>query len=258
MKKNSNKKPCRGSRKHVLDWTSLDKSEFLSSLNQLLEPSRSIVSPGDHWMPRGEKEPTEAKLHELGSEYLPKEIAQSLDNWWLKHKRGANRPNWDFLSTCTINGKKGLVMVEAKANCAELKLEGKKLSVPTQNSKENHEKISEAIEESRQALARIIPGVEISRDKNYQLSNRVAYAWKLASLGIPTVLVYLGFLGDDNIKDVGEPLLDESHWKRVFGDYMKGVLPEEFLEKSIECGKASMRMFIRSRKIIESSRLCPC
>jgi hypothetical protein len=35
----------------------------------------------------------------------------------------------------------------------------------------------------------------ISRDNRYQMSNRFAWSWKLASVGVPVVLVYLGFVG---------------------------------------------------------------
>ena len=33
----------------------------------------------------------------------------------------------------------------------------------------------------------------ISHESHYQLANRLAFACKITSLGIPTVLVYLGF-----------------------------------------------------------------
>lgn len=53
----------------------------------------------------------------------------------------------------------------------------------------------------------------ISRDSHYQFANRLGFAWKLASIGVPTVLVYLGFTGDDGIIDRGEPLRDADHWR---------------------------------------------
>ena len=169
----------------------------------------------------------------------------------------ANRPNWKLLTSCKIGGKKGLVLVEAKANCAELKYEGKGEPENTKNSRENHKKIDEAIKEARKALDKAVPGVRISLKSHYQLANRVAYTWKLASLGIPTVLVYLGFFMDKGIVDVGEPFKDESHWIWVMRDYIKGVIPEEFLERPIDCGQASMWMIIRSREIQKPSPPVP-
>ncbi len=60
----------------------------------------------------------------------------------------------------------------------------------------NHDKIGNAISEARGDLSLYSDGIKISHDNYYQLSNRIAYTWKLASLGIPTILLYLGFLND--------------------------------------------------------------
>ncbi len=38
----------------------------------------------------------------------------------------------------------------------------------------------------------------------YQLCNRVAWAWKLADLGVPGVLVFLGFLNATEMRDQGQ------------------------------------------------------
>ncbi|HUX02899.1 MAG: hypothetical protein WBD63_03145 [Phycisphaerae bacterium] len=73
-------------------------------------------------------------------------------------------------------------------------------------SAENHERIGRAIAEAATALDRIVPGVRMSRDSHYQIANRVAYSWKLASMGVPVLLVFLGFTEDNGIADVGPPL----------------------------------------------------
>lgn len=78
---------------------------------------------------------------------------------------------------------------------------------PGTTTRESAPRIAEACA----GLQLLGPAVRISRDSHYQLSNRVAFAWKLATLGLPTVLVYLGFWGDDGIADVGEPFWDAEH-----------------------------------------------
>jgi hypothetical protein len=60
----------------------------------------------------------------------------------------------------------------------------------------NHGYIGRCIAEARDGLRRFIPSISIDRDRNYQLSNRIASAWKLVDCGMPTVLHYLGFSGD--------------------------------------------------------------
>jgi hypothetical protein len=39
----------------------------------------------------------------------------------------------------------------------------------------------------------------LSRDWCYQMSIRFAWAWKLAGLGKPVILIYLGFLAYDEM-----------------------------------------------------------
>jgi hypothetical protein len=145
-------------------------------------------------------------------------------------------------------------LVEAKANVSELKADGKVLDPSaSENSKKNHKKISHAIREANEALNKLIPGVSISRDSHYQLSNRIAFSWKLASLGIPIVLVYLGFCGDRGIIDVGEPIKNQSHLKRLMQQYSEKVLPNDFFDREINCGSATFQLIIRSRDVKEIS-----
>jgi hypothetical protein len=245
----------RGSRKHILDWTGLEPTIFLDSMNELLNGTGAVVTPKDRWKPQGYANPKETRLieNEL-NRLLGENYASAIKKWWLAHVRGANVPNWDLVCTCTLEECPGLVLVESKANHAELKDEGKFLhGNASKNSRENHEKIDNAIVEACEALNRVAPGIRISRDSHYQLSNRVAMAWKLASLGIPTVLMYLGFLGDGGITDVGIPLTDGKEWNDIFWQYADGMLPRDFAERPIYCGSATMYLIVRSRSILEES-----
>ena len=114
----------------------------------------------------------------------------------------------------------GLALVEAKAHERELDWAGKRFSSnASRNSAENHLRTGEAIAEASYALGKIVPGVHICRDTHYQLSNRVAYAWKIASKGIPFLLIYLGLFGDDAISNVGPPIRDSEHWRSVMQTY---------------------------------------
>jgi len=143
-------------------------------------------------MPRGLMKPQETKLVD-SSDFLPPDMCKELTEWWLEKTRGANLPNWDIASTCTIEGMKGLLLVEAKAHDKELSEAGKSQST-TDNSKKNHDRIGIAIEQANTGLNSVLNGWALSRDSHYQLSNRFAWSWKLTNLGMPVVLVYLGFL----------------------------------------------------------------
>lgn len=242
----------RGSRKHVLDL--VERKDFLKVVNNLLRNSGATVSGEDIYIPKGYNDPEEMELREFGPKYLPDLMDWSMiRKWWPDHP--AKSPQWDLLTTFTIEGKKGIVLVEAKAHEAELKWEGKPLEEDaSRESIRNHRKIGECIAEACRGLNEKIPGIIIQRDSHYQLANRVAFAWKLAQCGMPVVLLYLGFIGDSGISDVGVPFRENDHWQRVMGAYMQGVLSQSFPETRIEFESAgSMTMLIRSLPVMEVS-----
>jgi hypothetical protein len=235
----------RGSRKHILDW--VERPDFTGRLSQLPQPTGAIVGSSDLWMPKGHGDDTEARLEQFGPQVLPTVDWNILQDWWLVAKRGAKRPEWDLASTCTTDGQRGLVLVEAKAHTKELESKGKTLQPDaSDNTRKNHERIGSAIEEASGALAKAVQGVNISRDTHCQLANRVAFTWKVASLGVPVVLLYLGFLGDETMSDVGEPFADDGHWQQTMRTYLADRIPEGFLDRWIDCGQAQMQMIIRS------------
>ena len=100
--------------------------------------------------------------------------------------------NWDIASSCTIQGKPGLLLVEAKAHLKELRVNDDRCRSSNQA---NLDRIGNALAAANAALQSATGKPwNLSRDRQYQLSNRFAWAWKLADLGIPVVLLYLGFL----------------------------------------------------------------
>jgi hypothetical protein len=245
----------RGSRKHILDWLELGDEPFRTSLNQLLAGTGAEVRDTDPWLPRNRCSPKEARLESDNLGVLTKQIQSQLTDWWLVHALGANTPNWDLAARASINGCKGLVLVEAKAHIGELEKGGKRpAKINTdkddqdryERSVDNHKRIGTAIKEACDALWSQLPGICIDRDRHYQVSNRIAFAWKLASLGIPVVLIYLAFLNDTGMP---MPFIDETPIR----DYLSTVFPTAFLEQPIECGLASMQILVRSQQVLSLS-----
>ncbi|MDD2230656.1 MAG: hypothetical protein PHY48_14820 [Candidatus Cloacimonetes bacterium] len=124
-----------------------------------------------------------------------------IEDWWLEHPAHANTPNWDTACIAKIDGRDGLILVEAKAHKAELSPETKTYDKNSSNSEKNHERIIGAIERTSQEL-RDKTGIQfnLSEHSPYQLSNRFAWSWFLAQNGIPVVLVYLGFIDAKEMK----------------------------------------------------------
>src|SRR5262245_19252018 len=113
----------RGSRKHVLDWT--DRPDFPRSIVELVKPVHIRLTAESRWMPQGHDAPAEARLETFGPKLVESNAWQDLRQWWLRHERGANTPNWDLAVGCEIDGRTGLVLVEAKANERELSVSKK-------------------------------------------------------------------------------------------------------------------------------------
>ena len=243
--------PYRGSRKHVLDWTGC--SAFLTELSHLI--GRPSVDFSDAvFMPRGADAPVEARLERFGPAWLESPVWNELQNWWLCHKAGATTPNWDIAVGCSIEGRPALVLVEAKANWPELGVAGKPQRVDASSrSMQNHDQIGAAIEEACVGWHAIDPGVRISRDSHYQLANRLAFTWKLASLGIPAVLLYLGFTGDVGIEDAGAQFKDDANWQQAFALYASGAVPLCLFDHRLEAGGTPLWLMSRSRPVIEVS-----
>ena len=86
----------------------------------------------------------------------------------------------------------------------------------------------------------------LSRDSHYQLSNRFAWAWKLASLGIPVVLVYLGFLSAIEMTDLGQPLRSGDEWKAVLMDHCDGIVDRKSWGEWLDIGGVPMVALVRA------------
>ena len=93
----------------------------------------------------------------------------------------------------------------------------------------------------------------ISRDSHYQLANRLAFTWKLATLGIPVMLLYLGFTGDDGIRVAGRPFADDADWRNAFNAYVSDAVPLSMFDRRLEVGSTPIWLVSRSRPVIEVS-----
>jgi len=240
-------KQRRGSKPRCHLLTHGDDAQVAESLTALVAPW-GHVSPAHFSMPQGFENTTEARLGET-PDLLSDEHREQVLEWWLEVRPKANTPNWDIASTCDIQGQTGLILVEAKAHSSELSGEGK--SKPkTANGWKNHERIGEAIRESNTALNGIVGGWRLSRDTHYQLSNRFAWAWKLASLGVPVILVYLGFLNAEEMANRGKPFHTSHDWEQAVRAYGSGVVPDTaWDDNALDIGGTPLRAIIRSEQI---------
>ena len=227
----------RGSKPRCHLLTSGTKAEVARRLASVIEPWGEVLAEHS-WMPNGFVDCEEAQLHRAEA-ILPSSAERDLlANWWLAVPGGkATTPNWDIASTCVIDGKAGLLLIEAKAHKAELRNEerGKPLGGEDNkgvslDSRRNHVRIACSIEEAGIALSEQT-GLTwtLSRDRCYQMANRFAWAWKLTEMGKPVILVYLGFVGCDEMQDgTGEALItDDGAWQTMVEDHSRSLFPPE-------------------------------
>lgn len=246
-------KEQRGSkpRCHLLTHGSLDV--VATKLTALIAPFAS-VAPSDRWMPQGFADLEEAQLHKA-PRLLPPAFNTQLGEWWLPSDRqNARTPNFDIASTCSINGVPGLLLVEAKAHHTELTKEaaGRKLTEDASaERKASHVTIGAAIESARvglEAATRLY--WRISRDSHYQMSNRFAWSWKLTELGIPVVLVYLGFLKAIDMTKLGEvPFADANAWEAHTRAHSEPLFPGEVWDRSWSVNGVPFIPLIRSMEL---------
>lgn len=193
----------------------------------------ATVGPDDQWMPQGFDQTDEATLPEA-AQLLPDRIREELKRWWLAVPSATTRtPNWDIASTCTIGGKPGVLLIEAKAHAQELINEegGRKSIDPpvSGDARRNLLRIDWALRDASVALSEVtgLPWA-LSRDWNYQMSNRFAWSWKLTDLGVPVVLVYLGLLNARDMTDPSTaPLADADAWSSLVRSHSARVLPDQ-------------------------------
>ena len=232
------KREFNGSRFRCLLATQQPKPRAIAFLNSLVEPLAK-VSEADWYMPEGFCKPDEAKLGETPG-FLNDEQREVVTGWWLAARQKANPPNWDILSTCTIAQRKGLLMIEAKAHVGELNPND---SCGARNE-DNRQRIDSVIGQVNEKLGE---GWGLSINLRYQLSNRFAWAWKVTSLGVPVVLVYLGFL---NAREMGQPFMSHGAWERCLLAYADGIVPRRvWISDPIKVNDTPLIPLIRSADV---------
>jgi len=226
-----NARERRGSkpRCHLLTHGSSDV--VAARLTSLAAPFAS-VAPTDRWMPDGFENTAECQL-DKAPQLLSDALCVRLAKWWLPtNAQGARTPNFDIASTCKIGGARGLLLIEAKAHAMELvnEIGGRQLKEDASaQRKASHITIGAAIDSAGIGLgAATRLSWKISRDSHYQMSNRFAWAWKLTELGMPVVLIYLGFIRAYDMSKPGEvPFADAGAWESATTSHSGPLFPTE-------------------------------
>jgi hypothetical protein len=214
----------RGSRRHILDL--LASPDAADQLDALLAPAAYHVVRPVECRPMGPDSAEEYTLRAFWREHCTGWVApEALDDWWVADHY--KNPTWDLLAVCERETRRGLLLVEAKAHESELDWKGKRALVADTDSAQawvNDSSIRAAIREAHDWFAQVAGPTTLTADNHYQLANRLASAYKVASVGVPVVLLYLGFTGDTYFTD---HLRDADHWDRMMRGYLHDVVPSD-------------------------------
>ena len=240
-------KDSSGSRPRCVLLTDGSREAVAERLTRIIDRVDARVHAGDHWQPQGKKDTREVQLDKVLTgqrEFVDYVRRQHLKDWWLAaRKNTARTPIWDIVSDCVVSGRKGLLLVEAKAHAGELQ-KGDRCYAKG----DNRRRIEWAMEEANAGLSKATGGVwRLSTSHHYQVSNRFAWAWKLAFIGVPIVLVYLGFL---NARDMPDPLFRaQSDWRQMVADYSKDVVDESCWSETIDVGGTPLLPLVRVTEV---------
>lgn len=222
---------------------------FRQLMNGLLAGTDACLADTDFRHPCGrskKKDWTEVELEDYLKRH-PIPGYSGLDRrWWIAFK--GSRPTWDLLCHIEVAGKAGLLLVEAKAHFSELGEKNKKTAADPDNDRSiaNDLSIRLRLAEASLRLTELgLGGFRLSADNEYQLSNRLAYLHKLASDGIPTVLLYLGWLRSPDWPNDAFP--DGIEWEKCVMSHMSRIGPWSFVGPQNQIGTgASLQMIVRS------------
>lgn len=224
---------------HYSEESEEDVARFLSNL----AGDAASVSAEDQWYPKGFLKSDEARLDK--SDFKPilsNAQREEIRNWWLVNHKGANTPNWDIASTCQVGEARGILLVEAKAHCGEFKDDHSTSEDP------NYSQIKRALLDASDGWNKLVSGFNLDADHWYQLSNRFALAWKLAQMGIPVVLVYLGFLNAYEMTGM-KILHDTDQWRRCIHSKTKHIVPVGAWDRTFHINGTPLSVLIRTTDV---------
>jgi len=90
--------------------------------------------------------------------------------------------------------------------------------------------------------------------RDYQLCNRFAWAWKVASFGVPVILVYLGFL---QAAEMGGAFANHAAWRECLIEHARDVAPVDVWDRQRPAGSSWFVPTIRSARISAVVKVAP-
>jgi len=260
-----------GSRRRILELTSAPNAVVAEILSGLIK-GYGTVGAGDVWSPNGKRAPAPVRLGETTGFLKNPEHKTALREWWVSDGPVLNRaltqrqtggreggkptrlPAFDLVSTYSpVNDEIHNSAIQQSRNSAILVISAA-AHIGELNSDHAHQREKPALPQIRKALAEASSGwnallekragdygyklshrVKLSTDAHYRLSCNFAVAWKLAQLGVPTILCYLGFLDALELAEDGRLIFgNRAMWVKCVFEKTSKPVPEEIWDATFE------------------------
>lgn len=229
------------SRMRCLEMTNNKYARTAEIFSQLIE-GYGTVDSSDTWAPRGPDAPAEIRIDEATGFLKSPDHKTELRNWWTGEVVGARTPTWDIASSCTVNGVKGILLIETKAHIGELNSDhsGSREKPILYQIKKGFSDATDAWNDALHDYAddrgfKLSHNVKLSTASHFQLSTHFAFAWKLADMGVPVILVYLGFLNVTELENENRLIFKNSAmWNKCVFEKTNKPLPEEIWDATFK------------------------
>ena len=208
----------------------LGDPDYIINMNALLSQVNASVSTDDIRIPDPPNNTNEGDFTSLPEFVHPFLSNDKSSIWWKNALKNYSPYCWDLVSTCTVNGKKGLLLVEAKAKKGEL-ITAANLQVPDEN-------LERSYLVANKDLSKISPDAKLSSIICRQMSNHIYRAWFLARSGIPVILLYLGF----HFEKGNRVFNSANDWRNYFLRGARKIGINGLLNKEVYCGDSSFKM----------------
>ena len=260
------------SRRRIVELTSAPNAVVAEALSTLID-GYGTVAPSSMWSPRGKTSSSPIRLDESQGFLKNPSHKTALHDWWIGDEKdedvagvqrrmyGASRtparmPIFDLMSTLENDG---MLLVSAAAHIGEL------------NSDHSHQREKTILPQIKRALEEASAGwnqmltahadsfgfklshrVKLSTDSHYRLSWHFALAWKLAQLGVPVVLLYLGFLDATELEPDGRlTFTDHAMWEKCVFEKTSKPLPEEIWDAEFQVPNGAKISVLRRTMLLD-------
>ena len=228
-----------------------DRGRVAERLTALIAPG-GLVTAGEAWLPAGFDGPRAVMLVDGDDRLLARTHQEALVAWWQAVHGGQRGefPTWDLVWTARAGGTRALVLGVATAHEGELRER-----TGAERAEAGPDGRWRALADVSEALEAITPGWALTRAPP-PFADQLAWAWKIASLGVPVVVACVGFLHATEVVGRDHWFLEANGWDRALRASLDGAVPAAAWGPRLPVGDAWLQL-VTPATHVRLPRPCP-